>query len=58
MVGVVNWSIPKSSTSFLMVLTFLLKLALAKSIKPKGFGIILRTVAAEKNLEELVDYKS
>jgi ribonuclease G len=26
---------------------------LAKSIKPKGFGIILRTVAAEKNLEEL-----
>lgn len=26
---------------------------LAKSIKPKGFGIILRTVAEEKNLEEL-----
>ena len=26
---------------------------LAKSIKPKGFGIILRTVAEEKNLSEL-----
>lgn len=26
---------------------------LAKSIKPKGFGIILRTVAEDKNLEEL-----